>query len=247
MRIDLLLVSGEVPDSYIKGRRVVVVDVLRSCTSLVVALEAGADRIVPADSVEGAKQLLALLDRKATILAGEHEGRKVAGFDLGNSPEEFRDPAIAGKTVVFTSSNGAPLMARMTDAVEKLLLAFVNLSAVVDYLLWVGDGELTVACAGRGGRFGLEDAVCAGMLCERLAREKAPLELNDAGEAALGLARAYQGDLDALIRRCAAGRHLREIGMEADLNEASRIDSIPLVPVVREGRITGLRSPWTEA
>ena len=70
MRCDLFLIPGELPDFYAKGRRVVLVDVLRACTSLAGALETGAVRIIPAESIEGAKQLLNALDREYSLLAG---------------------------------------------------------------------------------------------------------------------------------------------------------------------------------
>lgn len=243
MKIELLLTGGEVPDFHAKGRRIVLVDVLRAGTSLAVALESGAERIVPAESVEAAKKLLALLDRKSTLLAGEMDGAKLPGFDLGNSPGEFRDAQIAGKTIVFSSSDGAPLMARMWDAAEMPLLSFVNIQAVTDYLLAMEETDLSVICAGREGRFSMEDAVCAGMLCERLAGKSSDLETNDAGRAALLLYRARAADLTEVLRTCSSGLFL-SLGLEADLDEAARVDSIRLVPVVREGRITAIRPPW---
>ena len=138
-------------------------------------------------------------------------------------------------TIVFTSTNAAPLMARMYDEVEKPLLSFVNLSVVVDYLLQADEGEWMVLCAGQGGRFSLEDTVCAGMLCDRLSRGGRTVDLNDGARAALLLYRAHQDDLGALIRSTTHGQFLRQIGMEADLAEAARVDSASLVPVVREG------------
>ncbi len=244
MKVDLLLTPGEVPDFHTKGRRIVLVDVLRACTSLAIALEAGAERIVPAESVEGAKQLLTLLDRKSTLLAGEMDGEKLPGFDLGNSPREFRDPIVAGKTIIFSSSSGAPLMARMFDVAEKPLLSFVNMEAVAEYLAAAADSEIMVVCAGQEDRFSLEDAVCGGMLCERLASRGIALETNDAAQAALLLYEAHRNDLSSLVRACSYGRFLSGLGMDADLEEAARVDSVRLVPVVREGRVTTARPPW---
>jgi len=243
MKIDLFLTPGGLPASYTKGRRVVVIDVLRACTSLTVALASGAEKVVPADSVEGAKQLLALLDRESTLLAGEQEGVKLPGFDLGNSPGEFRDPRVVGKTLVFTSTNGAPLLARMFDEVERPLLSFVNVRAVEEYLEAVRDAELTIVCAGQSGGFSLEDAVCGGMLCARLSR-LGEHDYNDGARAALLLYENHRSDLAGLMRTCSHGRFLAELGLTEDLEEATRVDSIQIVPVVREGRITALKPPW---
>jgi 2-phosphosulfolactate phosphatase len=244
MKIDLFMTPGELPPSYAKGRRLVLVDVLRACTSLTVALASGAERIVPAESVEGAKRLLALLDRESTLLAGEQDGSKLPGFDLGNSPGDFRSPRVDGKTVVFTSTNAAPLMARMVDEVEKPLLSFVNMKSVVDYLRAVEKAEVSIVCAGQSGHFSLEDAVCGGMLCARLL-EKGNYECNDGARAALVLYESFRADLPGLLAGCSHGRFLRELGLEEDLREAAALDSLTLVPVVRESRVTVLRPPWS--
>jgi 2-phosphosulfolactate phosphatase len=241
MKCDLYLTPGEIRDFHTKDKHLILIDVLRACTSLAVALAVGAERIVPADSVEGAKQLLSLLDRKSTLLAGEQDGIKLPGFDLGNSPGEIRLSRLAGMTVVFTSTNAAPLMARMYDEVDKPLLSFVNMRAVVRYVRASSATEWMVLCAGHEGRFSLEDAVCAGMFFDLLERE-GEVELDDAARAALLLYRSQASDLEGLIRGCSNGRFLARIGMEADLAEASRLDSVSLVPVVREGRVTAART-----
>jgi 2-phosphosulfolactate phosphatase len=272
MRIELFLTPGELPDFHTKGRRIFLVDVLRAGTSLAVALEAGAERIVPAESVEGAKQLLSLLDRKTTLLAGEKDGSKVPGFDLGNSPAEFRDPGVAGRTIVFTSDNAAPLMARMYDEVDKPLVSFVNVSAAASYLNAGSDEEVTILCAGQGGQFSLEDAVCGGMLCAKIlenagySRETASPEwwmrsdsestpggtgrenvlLSDGARAALHLYHTHRDAIAPLIRSASGGRRLRELALGGDLDEASRVDSLSVVPVIREGRVVLARTSSTE-
>ena len=99
-----------------------------------------------------------------------------------------------------------------------------------------------ILCAGQSGRFSLEDAVCArDALPIAWRRRGRPLDLNDAGRAALLLYRSHQDDLPALIRGTTHGQFLSQIGMEADLAEAVRVDSVSLVPVVREGRVTAAR------
>jgi 2-phosphosulfolactate phosphatase len=241
MKCELFLSPGEVPDYHVKGRRVVLIDVLRACTSLTIALEAGAERVIPAESVEQAKQLLAVLDREYALLAGEKEGAKLPGFDLGNSPGGFRDPMLAGKTVVFTSSNGAALMARMIGAQEQCLLSFVNMKAVVSYLKSTAETELMVICAGQEGRFSLEDAVCGGMVCDILLAQDPSVELNDGAVAAALLYQHHRKDLAAMLAGSSHGGFLARSGMAADLAEAAKVDSVPLVPVVRDGRITAAR------
>ncbi len=237
MKCDLCFVPGELPDPYSRTLTVVV-DVLRTCTSLTVALQSGAEMVIPAESIEAATGLIAMLDRDYAVLAGEKDGAKVEGFDFGNSPGDFRDPAIAGKTIVFTSTNGAGLLARDAGHHEQLLLSFINAAAVAANLAARREEQITIVCAGKRGRFSLEDAVCGGLLCHRLATLDPTTSFNDGAAAARVLYRQHERDLLAMLRGSAHGRFLMEMGLEADLLEASRLDTVNLVPVVRDGRIT---------
>lgn len=237
MRIDLFVTPQEIPLFYTKGRRVVVVDVLRACTSLSFALHSGIDQIIPVETVEGAKHLQSTLDRATSLLAGEQDGAKVVGFDLGNSPREFQDPRLEGKTILYALLSGPPLLTRSMEALEKLLLSFVNMGALVRYLSAKEDSELTIICSGHDGRFAMEDMVAAGMLIDLLGKGGSE-PLNDGASAAWILYRSHRRDLGAMIRDSAAGRDLIGQGLEADLDESIRLDAVDLVPVAREGRIT---------
>lgn len=66
-------------------KQVVVIDVLRATTSMVVMLENGAERVAPVASLEEAR----VWGEKGYLMAGERNGFKVEGFDFGNSPQEF--------------------------------------------------------------------------------------------------------------------------------------------------------------
>jgi len=214
-----------------------VVDVLRTCTSIAYALDNGVEKIIPVDSVEGAKQLQATLDRDTNLLAGEQEGHMLPGFDLGNSPSEFQRPEVVGKTVLYWSEDGIPLLSRQQEALEKLLLSFVNMQAVVEYLRSKDEEELTLICAGQSGRFSMEDTVCAGRLIDLIDVGGSDAELNDAARAAWILYLAHRNEIAGVIRGSSQGRFLEEQGMEADLDAAAHVDSLRVVPTVQDGRV----------
>ena len=39
------------------------------------------------------------------LLCGERDGRRIAGFDLGNSPFEYGFETVGGRTLIFASTN----------------------------------------------------------------------------------------------------------------------------------------------
>jgi 2-phosphosulfolactate phosphatase len=81
---------------------VVVIDVLRATSAITTALHCGVAKIIPVSSVDEAIEY----KKKGFIVGAERDGRVVEGFDFGNSPYAYMDPAMEGKTVVLTTTNG---------------------------------------------------------------------------------------------------------------------------------------------
>ena len=240
-RIDLYFTPPEAERASIDGREIVIIDVLRSCTSIAVALSNGASRVIPVESVEEAARLASSLGATSRLLCGERDGRKVSGFDLGNSPREYARERVEGATLIFASTNASPLMAGLLEGREQLLLAYVNVGAVADAVRRRGE-DLVVVCAGKTKRFALEDAACAGALIRRLEAAGEAVALNDAAEMAREYDRAHGHDPEGILSRSEHGRDLIEMGFEDDLPICAKIDSVPVVPHLREGRITALSS-----
>ena len=236
-RIDLYLTPDEAERAPLEDRRLVVVDVLRSSTSIATALQNGASKIIPVETVEDATRLAQTLDPKSRLLCGERDGRKVSGFDLGNSPREYTRDRVEGATLVFASTNASPLMAGRLEGREQRVLGYVNLSAVAELAL-DERVDLAILCAGKSGRFSLEDAACAGALIRRLAGDGDSVALNDAAEMAREYDRRHGANPESILRVCEHGRYLIELGFEEDLPVCARIDSVPLVPLLKDGRIT---------
>jgi 2-phosphosulfolactate phosphatase len=236
-RVEVYLAPAEADRATLDGRQIVIVDVLRSCTSIAVALEKGAAKIIPVATVEEATKLAQTLDPKSRVLSGERDGKKVGGFDLGNSPRDYTKQRVEGKTLIFASSNASPLMAGYLGGREQRLLSYVNLSAIVDAVQHAAL-DLAIVCAGKSGRFSLEDAACAGALVAKLSETVIGLERNDAAELVMEYDRVHGGDVEGILRRCEHGRYLIELGFEEDLPVCARIDSVPVVPYLKEGRIT---------
>jgi phosphosulfolactate phosphohydrolase-like enzyme len=89
----------------------VVFDILRATTSMVTALAHGAEAIQPVADIQEA--LFARQALPQALLAGERQGVRISAeltggteFDLGNSPAEFTSPALAGRILIWTTTNG---------------------------------------------------------------------------------------------------------------------------------------------
>jgi len=236
MRVEIFFTPNEIDESVVKGKTMVVIDVLRVSTTIAYALYNGCERIIPVESVEAATNLASSLDRKVTLLCGEKEGKRIDGFDLGNSPLEYSSDVVKGKTAIIATTNGTRAIAKGRGAKEILVASFVNLASVAEYTSKVKQSPVMIVCAGKLGRFSLEDAVCAGMLIERL-KDRTDLELNDAAVAAASLFDLNRDSISELLKTCEHGRYLASIGFSEDLEVCGKVDSLKILPIVKEGRI----------
>ena len=124
-----------------------------------------------------------------------------------------------------------------------LLASFVNMSTVVDYVNAL-DEDFTIICSGKLNDFCLEDAVCAGMLLNKLSVGR-NLELMDSEVAAMNLSNDLamlmnvpsQEKVLRMLNISEHGRYLSQIGFEKDLEICSKIDSYPIIPLFRNGVI----------
>ncbi len=231
------------------GGTAVVIDVLRAATTIVHALEAGADEIIPCLEVEEARRLAAEMAPGRVVLGGERNGLPIEGFDLGNSPTEYTPDRVEGKTVVFTTTNGTRALAMCGRAKRVLIGAFVNATAIFEEL--AGSSGVHLLCAGTRGAYSRDDVLLAGLLVERLQRSAGmSYRLNAQAVTAkenwassfavpytIGAESLEPERLAAELRKSIAGRNVTAIGREEDILTASRLDRFHCVPEV--DRATG--------
>lgn len=101
MNIDLYLLRSEIQQDKLKGRVVVIIDVLRASTSMITALANGCLRIIPVSEVEQAKQLAQRFLAESILLCGERNEMLIPGFDLSNSPLEYSKDIVKNKKMIF--------------------------------------------------------------------------------------------------------------------------------------------------
>jgi 2-phosphosulfolactate phosphatase len=243
--ISLFATPREFTDDSLRGTTAVVIDVLRSSSTIASALMSGAREVIPVMSPAEAGELAQRAGRDATLLCGERDGKRIEGFDLGNSPIEYTPERVAGRTLIFASTNGSPVMvrARMSDRV--LIGGFNNFSAVVSNVIAAGK-PVAILCSGRNEQFAIEDFVCGGKFVAALqAQWKGETALNDGAKAASVLFEQLNGDISRVLRDSTHGRYLASIGFEPDLDYCAQVDSLPVVPTLLEGKIKGLRPDGT--
>ena len=106
MLVNVLLSPNNVDELHFTGKTTVVIDVLRATSVIVEALNNGAKEVIPVGSIDFAMKISVNAHGGQTLLCGERNTKKIDGFDLGNSPQEFIKGIVYGKSVVLFTTNG---------------------------------------------------------------------------------------------------------------------------------------------
>jgi 2-phosphosulfolactate phosphatase len=224
------------------GGSAVVIDVLRSTTTIAYALDAGVKEIIPCLAISDALALAKQYPPDEILLGGERDGAPIEGFDLGNSPDEYVPGRVEGKTLIFTTTNGTVAINHARAAEEVLLASFVNADAIARRLF--DRQQIHILCAGTDGKISQEDVLLAGMLVERLEREGGMVYRQNAQAItaretwlhafalplALGAEVLDPDRLAAELRESLGAQNLIELDLDADIIAASWISRFDIVP-----------------
>lgn len=243
MHVDVLFTPRTLDPETVRGKTVVVVDVLRACSTITTALYHGARAVVPVADMAEAGRMAAALDPETSLLGGERGGTTIDGYKAGNSPLEYTPQAVNGKTVVLNTTNGTVALAAARKAERLVAGCFLNAERVVDFLRETpaqdGDqAEALIVCAGQDGRLGLEDVLCAGMLLHRLWGDAVPDTISDGAHIALTQYRHDERRLARALFGCQHTQRLIGLGYGDDVAYCARLDAIPVLPRYADSRLT---------
>jgi len=234
MKIELSFSGAHLDELHLREKNVVVIDVLRSSTTIVTALANGAREVIPVASVENAVKISGSLFGDVTLRGGERQGKIIDGFNLGNSPLEYSQGTVQGKSIIYCTTNGTVAIVKAKYARNLVIGAFVNLSKVVEFIREL-DQDVMIICAGNQlafGNFSLEDTVCGGMIIDEVIRMKGhDIEFTDGSTAAHMLYKKHSKSLGKMIRSSSHGQYLKELGFSEDLELSARIDAFPVLPI----------------
>lgn len=235
MEIHYFATATEAKNNIRQESTVVVIDVLRSTSTIIAALENGAESVIPVEDVEKAASLAEPEGEGRKLLAGEKRGKPVEGFDLFNSPLEVTPDIVRGRTIVLTTSNGTRAIIYASKASKTLICSLNNVDAVAEEV--AGEEELTVLCGGADDLLSMEDLYCGGLLLEALRDKIIMGGLPDSAMVSLLLAESYSEDPEGFLRTCKRGRDLLFEGYGKDVKYCSLRGTSRCVPRLKQGKI----------
>jgi len=213
---------------HVKDSIVVVIDVLRATSTIATALSNGASAVVPVADIG---KCISLGKSLKGITAGERDGKIAEGLEYGNSPFEYPQRFIEGKTLVLTTTNGTRLlhMAVERGASHIITGSFPNFSSVCEYII-SQQQPVILACSAWKDRVNIEDTLFAGAVINRVRQH---FTINcDASAIAETLYEVASPDLYGFLARKHATHYQRltGFGLENDLRYCLSIDSANVLP-----------------
>jgi len=214
----------------ISDKIVVVVDILRATSCMTTGIAYGVNSITPFMDMEECM----LMGAKGYLTAGERNGKKVDGFDLGNSPFDYMQEFVKNRDVAVTTTNGTVAIEKSKQSVEVIIGSFLNLSTVTKHLK-ANKHNVLILCAGWKGKVNLEDSLFAGALVGAL-RPEFEHEC-DAPMLAETSYNEIKKDLVARVQSSSHAKRLNRLNIHKDIEFCLKHDEYDVLPILKNGAI----------
>ena len=237
-RIHVLLKKEELDGQRLAGKVVIVLDILFATSSIVAALAHGAAEVLPA--LDGEAALWAASGRAAGsyVLSGELNAVTLPGF-THPMPMALLEQDLAGKTLIYSTTNGTVAVAKARAADHVYAAALLNGEAMVSQIEREHAAEtVLIVCSGSADNFNLEDFYGAGYLVSLFARRAGAHELTDAANAA----RLLHDHCEALecLSASRVGKMMLSRGLGHEVQFAAQKSRFPVVVRLEGGSLRAL-------
>lgn len=182
---------------------VVVIDILRATSSMCIAFEYGARKIVPVKTLEESMAYKA----QGFIIGAERHGEKMDGFDIGNSPFDYMQLQTNGACIALTTTNGTQAIDMARHSHKVVIGSFINIDALCDYLM-TQQKNVICLCSGWKNSFNLEDTLFAGAVVKKMLPH---FQLSDHRDSALASVILYEKAQDDLYGFLSVSSHRKRL------------------------------------
>lgn len=188
----------------------IMVDALRASSTITFALNSF-EKIIPCFTPEEAFELK---DELGGVIAGERNGEKIEGCEIGNSPSALKDYETAEKILILTTTNGTRILENMQSKV--LVGSMVNAKSVASKSVGLAENHIDVVMAGVKGKFAIEDYLAAGEILYWIRNVSDDCEISEYAQTAILATRDYESLKESFLNSRTAKR-LIELGNANDV------------------------------
>lgn len=214
----------------------IMIDALRASTTITVGLD-NYNTVIPAFSPEDAVEKS---KKYNGVLAGERNGKKLDGFDIGNSPNAILNYKSDKENLILTSSNGTRVLENMKSK-YVLVGCFINAKACAEAALKLSQSHIDIVMAGWLGQFAIEDYIAGGEILYWLkyfSKDKCiDIDFSEFAEVAILSSRDLIKSNEAISRGGSANR-LRNLGYSQDIPFCLKHNISDTVGIYEKGIIT---------
>ena len=146
-------VAADVPES--DSDIAVVIDVLRATTTIAWALKNGADSIQVFADLDLLKESAMKWDPEKRLMLAERGGKKIKGFDLGNSPLSVTKQKVYSKRLFMSTTNGTKSLQKVQHVNHLFAMALTNRKAVAERLISLNKKNILILGSGWEGSLSL--------------------------------------------------------------------------------------------
>ncbi len=211
---------------------VVVTDILRASSAIVTAFMNGVERIIPVGTLREAKEY----KEKGFMVAAERDGLVRDFADFGNSPYNFTPERVAGKQIVYSTTNGTNAIHLASSGSQVLIGAYLNLTSLANYII-LQQKDLLVLCAGWKNKFNLEDTLFAGALAQLVLEDDHFSTICDATLGSIDLYNAARGNIMGYISKVAQNGRLKKNNLDDVIGYCHETDLTDLIPVLNKDHL----------
>ncbi len=237
-QIEVVLTPALLPLYQVKGKTVVVIDILRATSSMCVAFKTGVNKILPVSTPEECS----LFKDFDFLCAAERNAVKLPGFDMGNSPFEFQNPLIKDRNIAFTTTNGTKAIKQSKElGADKVAIgSFLNLDVLCNWLLHQPN-DIILLCAGWKDKVNMEDTLFAGAVIAHL---KNNITLHcDSGLMAEQLYTSMQDNLEDYVRKSSHAQRFKALhAAEDDVHFCLQLNIAPVLPIMQGEYLVSLQT-----
>lgn len=220
------------PQYVEQGYSIVVVDVLRATSTIIVAMKQGAKKIFLCAEIEEA---ISLRNSHGALLIGERGGDKIKDFDFTNSPHDLSQTILHNSTIAITTTTGTRLIAASRNASNILIGSTLNAKSVAQKMKTL-DSKWAIIGAGSHGEFRPEDKVGCALIAMCYLEETSSVPT----QATKSFVKEYSTNTAYHIIHSPSTEKLLRLGRACDVNFVLRtMNQYSDVPVVKRTQERG--------
>jgi 2-phosphosulfolactate phosphatase len=213
---------------------VIVIDILRACSTIVTALNSGIEEIIPCTNVSEVQNIK--FKDNEILTAGERNGEKIPYFDFDNSPISFLNKTFHNGKLALTTTNCTEAINIASKSLYMYFGCFLNYSTVFNFLKNIKTQQRVIfLSSGYKQEESEEDNIFAYSIISEL-KEVRPVLQNDFEIPTYFNSFSFP-DIKNLILNTSHSKRLIKLGKKKDIEFSLNFDKFDCLPQYANGSI----------